>query len=129
MEAIATFWDPTLSCVTIRNVDSASTLEDYDGFLSLSTPVDQVYQPRVRPYYRKWLAELIGMKMPMVDILTQYGSGLGGSLSLDFLTFQFSLAECLVAYRRDFKDLRECWTFYRFQAFVIAFFSFILFPS
>lgn len=67
--------------------------------------------------------------MPMVDILTQYGSGLGGSLSLDFLTFQFSLAECLVAYRRDFQDLRECWTFYRFQAFVIAFFSFILFPS
>ena len=70
LEVIATFWDPTLSCVTIRNVDLVPTLEEYDRFLSLSTSVDQVYQPPVWPHYRKWLAELIGMKTLVVDILT-----------------------------------------------------------
>lgn len=64
--------------------------------------------------------ELLGLKTPVVDILTRYGNGLGGSLPLDFLICRFSLVECAAAYRRDFVDLRECWTFYRRQASVVV---------
>ena len=61
-------------------------LEEYDRFLFLPTSVSQVYQPPTRPCFRKWLVELLGLKMPIVDVLTRYGSGLGGSIPWDFLT-------------------------------------------
>ena len=61
-------------------MDLVPTLEEYDCFLSLPTPVSQVYQPLTRPHFCKWLVELFDLKMPVVDVLTQYGSGLGSSI-------------------------------------------------
>ena len=43
LEAIVTCWDPTLRCITIGDVDLVLTLEEYDCFLSLPTPVSWVY--------------------------------------------------------------------------------------
>ena len=54
---------------------------------------------------------------------------MGGSIPWDFIIFQFSLAECPIAYRGDFVDIKEHWTFYRHQAFMVAFFGSVLFPS
>ena len=41
VEVITSYWDPALRCVTIGNVDLVPTLEEYDRFLSLSTPLSQ----------------------------------------------------------------------------------------
>ena len=47
----------------------------------------------------------------------------------DFLYDRFHSLECLVGYRDDFVDLKERWTSYRHQAFLVAFFGVVLFPS
>ena len=47
LEAIVTCWDPLLRCITIGDVDLVPTLEEYDRFLSLPTPVSRVYRPPV----------------------------------------------------------------------------------
>ena len=46
------------------------TLEKYDRFLSLPTLVSQVYRPPTQPRFRKRLAELLGLKILVVDVLT-----------------------------------------------------------
>ena len=66
LEAIITCWDPALRCITIGDVDLVPTLEEYDRFLSLPSPVSRVYRSR----FRKWLVELLGLKTPVVDVLT-----------------------------------------------------------
>ena len=50
-------------------------------------------------------------------------------MSFEFLYDQFQLLECLVGYRDDFVDLEERWASYRSQAFLVAFFGAMLFPS
>ena len=74
------------------------TLEEYKRLLSLSTPMSQVYWPPIRSHYRKRLAELLGLKRPVVDVLTRYGSEVGGSMPFDFLLGQFGLVESLASY-------------------------------
>ena len=107
MEVIVTCWDPALRCVTIEDMDLVPNLEEYNRILSLSTLVDYVYLPLVRPRYRKRLVELLGLKTVVVDILTQYGSGLWDSIPLDFLIFRFKLVECPISCKGGFVDLRE----------------------
>ena len=64
-----------------------------------------------------------------MEVLTWYGNGIGGSMSFDFLCDQFHLLECPVGYQDDFVDLEEQWTSYQRQAFLVAFFGAVLFPS
>ena len=85
LEAIVTFWDPTLRYTTNEDVDLVLTLEEHDRFLSLPTLVSWVYRPPTRSHFRKRLAKLLGLKTPVVDVLTRYGSILGGSIPWDFL--------------------------------------------
>ena len=59
-----------MRCVTIRDVDLVPTLEEYDRFLSLSTPLSTVFIPPVRIRYRKQLANLMRFKRPVVGVLT-----------------------------------------------------------
>ena len=94
-------------------MDFVPTLEEYDHFLSVPTPVSWVYQSLTQSHFRKWLAKLLGQKTHIVDVLTQYGSSLGGSIPFDFLLCRFGKPECPTAYRGDFLDLEERWTFYR----------------
>ena len=103
-------------------------LEEYDRFLSLPTLVSRVYRSPTRSHFRKRLAKLLGLKTPIVDVLTRYGSSLGGSILFNFLLCWFGKPECLTTYRGDFVDLEEHWTFYRCQAFMVAFFGSVLFP-
>ena len=117
-----------MRCDTIRDVDLVPTLEEYDCFLSLSTPLSTVFIPLVRTRYRKRLANLMGFKRPVVEALTWHGSGVGGSISFEFLHDWFHLSECLVGYHDDFVDLEQ-WSSYWRQAFLVAFFSMVLFPS
>ena len=70
LEAIITCWDPALRCITIGDVDLVPTLEEYDRFLSLPSPVSRVYRLLTRSRFRKWLVELLGLKTPVVDVLT-----------------------------------------------------------
>ena len=44
------------------------------------------------------LMELLGLKMPVVDVLTRYRSSLGGSIPWDLLICRFGLGEYPVAY-------------------------------
>ena len=98
LEVITSRWDPALRCVTIRDVDLVPTLEEYDRFLSLSTPVSIVFVSLVRTHYRKWLADLMGFKKLVVEALTCYGSEVGGSMSFKFLHDQFQLLKCSAGY-------------------------------
>jgi len=50
-------------------------------------------------------------------------------MSFNFLYDRFHSLECLISYRDDFVDSEERWTSYRRQAFLVAFFSAMLFPS
>ena len=87
-----------MRCVTIGDVDLVPTLEEYDRFLSLSTPLSIIFVPSVQPCYHKRLTDLLGLKRPVVDVLTLYGSGIGGIMSFDFLYDQFHLLEYPVGY-------------------------------
>ena len=107
LEAITSCWDPVLRCVTIGDIDLVPTLEEYDRFLSLASPLSTIFVPLVWPHYRKRLTDLLGLKRPIVEALTWYGSGIGGSMSFDFLYDRFYSLECLVGYRDDFVDLEE----------------------
>jgi len=127
-EAIITCWDLALRCITIGDVDLVPTLEEYDRFLSLPTHVSRVYRPLTRSCFRKRLAKLLGLKTPVMDALTRYGSGWGGSILFNFLLCWFGEVECPATYRGDFVDLEEHWTFYRRQTFMVAFFGSMLFP-
>ena len=129
LEVITSYWDPAPIHVTIGDVDLVHNLEEYDHFLSLSTLVSSVFIPLVRTHYCKRLANLMGFKRLVVEALTQHGSGVGGSMSFEFLHDWFELPECPASYRDDFVDLEERWATYRCQAFLVAFFSAMLFPS
>jgi len=98
LEVITSGWDPTLRCVTIRDVDLVPTLEEYDRFLSLSTPMSIVFISLVRTRYRKRLVDLMGFKKLIVEALTCYGSEVGGSMSFKFLHNRFQLLECSTSY-------------------------------
>ena len=110
---ITSCWDPILRCVTIGYVDLVPTLEEYDHFLSLSTPLSIIFVPLVRPRYCKRLTDLLGLKRPVVEALTWYGSGIEGSMSFNFFYDRFHSLECPVGYLDDFVDLEERWTSYR----------------
>ena len=118
-----------MRCVTIGDIDLVPTLEEYDRFLSLASPLSTIFVPLVWPHYRKRLTDLLGLKRPVMEVLTWYGSGIEGSMSFDFLYDRFHSLECLVGYRDDFVDLKEWWTSYWRQAFLVAFFAVVLFPS
>lgn len=120
---------PSLQCVTIRDVDLVPTIEEYDCSLFFTTPLVWVYWLTNRPCYPNRLVDLLGLKTLIVSTLTQHGSSLGGSLPFNFLTCRFNLAECPTTYPEDFVDLGECWTSCWCQAFMIAFFVLIFFPS
>ena len=45
LEVITSYWDRALRCITIGDVDLVPTLEEYDRFLSFSTPVSTVFIP------------------------------------------------------------------------------------
>ena len=128
LEVITSCWDPSLRCITIGYVDLVTTLEEYDCFLSLSTPLSTIFIPPVRIRYRKKLTDLIGFVRPVVEALTWYGIGIGGSLSFDFLHDQFHSLERLISYRDNFVDLEKRWTSYRRQTFLTAFFGAVRFP-
>ena len=120
LEVITSCWDLTLRCVTIGDLDLVPTLEEYDRFLSFSTPLSTVFTPPVWTRYRKRL---------VVEALTWHGSEVEGSMSFEFLHDRFHLSECLFGYRDDFLDLEEQLASYRRQAFLVAFFGTVLFPS
>ena len=73
-----------MRCVTIRDVDLVPTLEEYDRFLSLSTPLSTVFIPPMQMHYRNKLANLMGFKRPVVEAMTCYDSKIGGSMSFEF---------------------------------------------
>ena len=64
-----------------------------------------------------------------MEALTWYGSRIGESMSFNFLYGWFRPLECPVGYQDDFVDLEEWWTSYQRQAFLVAFFGAVLFPS
>ena len=73
------------------DIDLVPTLEEYDLFLSLSTHVSTVFVPLVWTRYRKRLSDLMGFKRPVVEALTWNGSGVGRSMSFEFLQDWFQL--------------------------------------
>ena len=53
------------------DVDLVPTLEECDCFLSFSTPLSTIFVPLVYPHYCKRLADLLGLKRPIVEALTR----------------------------------------------------------
>ena len=43
LEVIVISWDPALRYTNIGDMDLVPTMEEYDRFLSLPTPIDQIY--------------------------------------------------------------------------------------
>ena len=113
LEVITSCQDLVLRCVTIGDVDLVPTLEEYDCFLSFSTPLSTIFVPPMRPRYHKRLTDLLVLKRPVVEALPWYGSGIGGSMSFNFLYDWFHPLECPVGYYDDFVDLEEWWTSYQ----------------
>ena len=105
LEVISSWRDLALRCVTIGDVDLVLTLEEYDHFLSFSTHLSTIFIPSVRTRYRKRLTDLMCFKSPVVEALTWYGSGIGGSMSFDFLHDRFHSSECPIGYWDDFVRL------------------------
>ena len=95
--------------VTIRDLDLVPTLEKYDRFLSLYTLMSTVFISPMQTRYHKKLGDLMDFKRPTVEALTWHGSGVGGSMSFEFLHDRFHLSECPVGYHDDFMDLEEQW--------------------
>ena len=60
-------------------VDLVPTLEEYDHFLSPSTPISIVFIPPMWTHYHKRLADLMGFKRLVVEVLTWHGNEVGGS--------------------------------------------------
>ena len=89
------------------------TLEEYDCFLSISTPLSNVFVPPVRTRYHQKLADLMGFKRLVVEALTWHGSEVGGSMSLEFLHDRFHLSDCPIGYCDNFMDLEERWASYQ----------------
>ena len=118
-----------MRCVTIGDVDLVPTLKEYDRFFFLSTPLSTVFVPPVRPHYCQRLTNLMGFRRSIVEALTWYGNGIRGSMYFDFLHDWFHSLECHVGYRGNFVDLKEWWASYWHQAFLVAFFGAVLFPS
>ena len=113
LEDITFCWDLVLRCVTTGDVNLVPTLEKYNRFLSLSTPLSTIFIPPVWPRYHKRLTDLLGFKRPVVEALTWYGSWIRGSMSFDFLYDWFHSLECLAGYGDNFVDLEERWTSYQ----------------
>ena len=107
LEVIASCWELALKCITIGDVDLVPILEEYDRFLSLSTLVSTIFVPPVWTCYRKQLANLMGFKKPVVEVLTWHGNEVGGNMSYEFIHDRFQLPKCLAGYRNDFVDLEE----------------------
>ena len=74
------------------------------------------------------IGELLGLKTPVVDVDSIW-ERLGGSIPQDFRFCWFGDVEWPDAYRGDIVDLKGHQTFYRCQAFMVAFFDLVLFPS
>ena len=74
------------------------TLEEYNRFLSLSTFLSTIFIPPMQKCYRKRLTDLIGFKRLVVEALTWYGSGIGGSMSFEFQYDRFHLSKCPIGY-------------------------------
>lgn len=110
-------------------MDLVPILEEYDRFLSFSTPVNIIFILPVWTRYRKKFTNLMGFKKPVVEALTWHGSGVEGSMSFKFLHDWFHLSKCPISYHDDFVDLEEWWASYRHQAFLVAFFGAVLFLS
>ena len=49
LEVITSCLDTVLRCVTIGDVDLVPTLEEYDHFISLSTPLSTIFVPPMWP--------------------------------------------------------------------------------
>nr|POE95299.1 hypothetical protein CFP56_05659 [Quercus suber] len=116
-------------CVTIGDIDLVPTFEEYDHFFSLSTLLSTIFIPPVRTRYCKKLADLMGFKRSVVEALTWHGSQVGWSMSFEILYDWFHLSECPVGYCDNFVDLEERWASYWCQAFLVALFDAVLFPS
>ena len=129
LEAIVTCWDPALRCITIGSMHLVPTLEEYDRFLFLPTLVSRVYRPLTQSRFHQRLAKLLGLKTHIMDVLTRCGSSLGGSIPFNFFLRRLGKTKCPTAYHGDLVDLKEHWTFYRHQDFMVAFFDSVLFPS
>ena len=74
IKAIATFWYLSLCCVTIKDMDLIPTMDEYLQFLFLTTPLKHVYHPPSRAHYPKWLVKLLGLRVPVVASLIEFGS-------------------------------------------------------
>ena len=107
LEVITSYQDLPLRCVIIEDIDMVPTLEKYDCFLCLYTPLSTIFVPPLRTRYHKRLVDLMGFKRPVVEALTQYDNGVEGSMAFEFLNDWIQLPKCLAGYQDDFVDLNK----------------------
>ena len=62
LEALASFWDPTHCCFSIKEVDLAPTLEEYAGLLQLDSPFSEtLIIPIQGPQSNRGLEKYLGL--------------------------------------------------------------------
>ena len=132
LEALASFWDPSHCCFSIREVDLIPTLEEYAGLLQLDspfseTPVIPIQSPRSNRVLEKYLGLTSVVLRP--KIIRAEETWRKANISLDLLMKYFSWSDFPVELAGDFIAGKKGWKKFRINAFKIAFAGIFLFPT
>ena len=132
LEALASFWDPTHYCFSIREVDLVPTLEEYAGLLQLDnsfseSPVIPIQGPRLNRVLEKYLGLTSAVLRPKIS--REGETWWKANISLDLLTKYFSWSDFPAKLVGDFIAGKRGWKEFRANAFKIAFAGIFLFPT
>ena len=112
LKALASFWDPTHCCFSIREMDLVPTLEEYVELLQLGspfseTPIIPTQGPRSNRVLEKYLGLTSTVLRPKISRVD--GTWWKASISLDLLTKYFSWGDFLAALVKDFITSEQDW--------------------
>ena len=68
LQALASFWDPVLRCLSIGGMDLVSTIEEYTELLQVPSSPTQIYVSIQQYRANKELANFLGLKNWVVSL-------------------------------------------------------------
>ncbi len=68
LQALASFWDPVLRCLSIGGIDLVPTIEEYTTLLQVPSSPTQIYVPIQQYRANKELANFLGLKNGVVSL-------------------------------------------------------------
>ena len=132
LKALASFWDPTHCCFSIREMDLVPTLEEYAelfqlGSLFSETLIIPTQSPRSNRVLEKYLGPTSGVLHQEIHWVDE--TWRKTSISLDLLRKYFSWNDFPADLVGDFIAGKQDWGKFRANAFKIAFAGIFLFST